>query len=150
MNTFQRRIEKEIKDMAKDPIVGVYIEPDEKNIRHFHAKIAGPMDSPYENGLFDLEIYLPEGYPMEAPKVLFRTNIYHPNIDKLGRICLNILKNEGWTPALKITKVLLTIQALLCCPNVDDPLDEQIAEHWRSNPDDAIKTAKEWTLKYAN
>ena len=149
MNTYSRRIEKEIKGMTENPIVGVYVEPDEKNIRHFYAKIAGPVDSPYENGLFDLEIYLTEAYPMEAPKVLFRTNIYHPNIDKLGRICLDILKDK-WTPALQIMKLCLTIQALLCTPNVEDPLDEQIAEHWRRDPDDAIKTAKEWTLKYAN
>ena len=76
------------------------------------------------------------------------TKIYHPNIDKLGRICLDILK-EKWSPALQIRTVLLSIQALLSAPNPDDPLDNQVATQWKVNESEAIKTAKEWTSKYA-
>ncbi len=62
------------------------VEPNDKNPRHFYVKIAGPMETPYEGGLFSAEVYLPEEYPMVPPKVLFRTKIYHPNIDKLGKV----------------------------------------------------------------
>jgi ubiquitin-conjugating enzyme E2 N len=86
---------------------------------------------------------------MVAPKVLFRTKIYHPNIDKLGRICLDILKNK-WSPALQIRAVLLSIQSLMAAPNFEDPLDQSIADHWKQDEDGAIKKAKEWTLTYAN
>jgi ubiquitin-conjugating enzyme E2 N len=86
---------------------------------------------------------------MVPPKVLFRTKIYHPNIDKLGRICLDILKNK-WSPALQIRSVLLSIQALMSLPNLDDPLDQEIADAWKADQETAIKKAKEWTLQYAN
>ena len=88
---------------------------------------------------------------MVAPKVRFLTKIYHPNIDKLGRICLDILKdNGGWTSALQIRTVLISIQALLSVPNPDDPLDNTIAEQWVNNTQSALKTAKQWTLTYAS
>lgn len=66
-------------------VVGIYAEPSETNPRHFYVKIAGPGQTPYEGGLFQAELFLPDEYPMVPPKVLFRSKIFHPNIDKLGK-----------------------------------------------------------------
>ena len=143
------RITKETQRLAQDPIVGIYAEPNPNNFRHFFVKIAGPTDTPFEGGLFACELFLPDEYPMVPPKVLFRTKIYHPNIDKLGRICLDILKDK-WSPALQIRAVLLSIQSLMAAPNLDDPLDQNIANHWKADINGALATAKDWTLKHAN
>ncbi|PNT72562.1 hypothetical protein BRADI_2g46290v3, partial [Brachypodium distachyon] len=144
-----RRIIKETQRLLSEPAPGISASPSEENMRYFNVMILGPAQSPYEGGVFKLELFLPEEYPMAAPKVRFLTKIYHPNIDKLGRICLDILKDK-WSPALQIRTVLLSIQALLSAPNPDDPLSDNIAKHWKSNEAEAVETAKEWTRLYAS
>ncbi|KAG2617569.1 ubiquitin-conjugating enzyme E2 36-like [Panicum virgatum] len=144
-----RRIIKETQRLLSEPAPGISASPSEENMRYFNVMILGPAQSPYEGGVFKLELFLPEEYPMAAPKVRFLTKIYHPNIDKLGRICLDILKDK-WSPALQIRTVLLSIQALLSAPNPDDPLSDNIAKHWKANEAEAVETAKEWTHLYAS
>ncbi|KAK4879282.1 hypothetical protein RN001_007428 [Aquatica leii] len=143
-----RRILVETKNLTKDPPPGISAVPNETNCRYFHVVMAGPKGSPYEGGLFKLEMFLPENYPLSPPSVRFLTKIYHPNIDKLGRICLDILKDQ-WSPALQMRTVLLSIQALLSAPNPDDPLANDVAVMWKSNEAKAILTAGQWTREYA-
>mmetsp|Transcript_16520 Transcript_16520/g.35732 ORF Transcript_16520/g.35732 Transcript_16520/m.35732 type:complete len:159 (+) Transcript_16520:181-657(+) len=144
-----RRIIKETQRLMAEPAPGISASPSEDNLRYFNVMILGPTSSPYEGGVFKLELFLPEDYPMAPPKVRFLTKIYHPNIDKLGRICLDILKDK-WSPALQIRTVLLSIQALLSAPNPDDPLADNVAKHWKENEKEAILTAKQWTAMYAS
>ena len=87
-----KRITKEIDRLMAEPAPGISAVPHEDNIRYFDVIVQGPIQSPFEGGVFKLELFLPEDYPMAPPKVRFLTRIYHPNIDKLGRICLDILK----------------------------------------------------------
>ncbi|XP_021092389.1 ubiquitin-conjugating enzyme E2 N-like [Heterocephalus glaber] len=143
-----RRIIKETQRLLAEPVPGIKAESDESNARYFHVIIVGPEDSPFEGGTFKLELFLPEEYPVAAPRVHFMTKIYHPNVDKLGRICLDILKDK-WSPALQIRTVLLSIQALLSAPNPDDPLANDVAEQWKTKEAQAIETARAWTRLYA-
>ena len=134
--------------LSKDKIEGIDVIPDNAYFGHFFVKLRGPKETPYENGTFDIEILLSDDYPMSPPKVLFITKIFHPNIDKLGRICLDVLKDK-WTPALQIRSVLLSIQVLMGNPDPEDFLDIEAADLWKKDPKSAIKKAREWTQKYA-
>ncbi|RNF14749.1 ubiquitin-conjugating enzyme E2 [Trypanosoma conorhini] len=147
--TLTTRIIKETEKLQRERSEGIEARPSPTNPRHFHVKIRGPPQSSYEGGVFDLELFLPEEYPMVPPRVRFITRIYHPNVDKLGRICLDIIKDK-WSPALQIIKVLLSIQLLMASPNPDDPLDNEVAENWKRDEAAAMRTAREWTKKYAS
>merc|ERR1711964_275451 len=105
-------------------------------------------DSPYQNGVFFLEIQFPQDYPFKPPKVRFQTKVYHCNINKKGGICLDILK-DNWSPALTISKVLLSISSLLTEPNPQDPLFPQIAKLFVTNRPEHDRQAREWIMKFA-
>ncbi|KAK5579741.1 hypothetical protein RB653_009427 [Dictyostelium firmibasis] len=143
-----KRINKELSDIAKDPPSSCSAGPNTDDIFHWTATIMGPKDSPYEGGVFFLNINFPTDYPFKPPKISFVTKVYHPNINGSGSICLDILK-EQWSPALTIPKVLLSISALLSDPNPDDPLVPDIANLFKTDKSRFESNAREWTRKYA-
>ena len=73
-------------------------------------------------------------YPLEPPIVRFTTPVRHPNIDEVsGRICLDLLRMppEGsWRPNVSIGSLLVSIQVLLACPNLDDPVRPDLISEW--------------------
>ena len=143
------RIKKELQKFNKDPPAGCSAGPvSDDNMIQWNATIMGPNDSPYEHGVFYLTIQFTEDYPFKAPIVKFKTRIYHPNISTSGGICLDILKDQ-WSPALTISKVLISICSLLTDPNPDDPLEPEVAKLYKSNIEEYKKRAKLFTMEYA-
>jgi ubiquitin-protein ligase len=159
----------------------------------------GPEDSPYAGGVFHLKVSFTEDYPFKAPKVrqrqrpgccprvcatddrlcvaqvTFLTRIYHCNITSAGQICLDILKDQ-WSPALTMSKVLLSICSLLTDPNpgesrakapvcphraelanaracvcvhAADPLVANIAQQYVKDRKEHDRTARDWTRRFA-
>jgi ubiquitin-protein ligase len=51
--------------------------------------------------------------------------IYHPNVDLEGNVCLNILR-EDWKPVLNLNSVMVGLQYLFLEPNADDPLNKGV------------------------
>jgi len=98
----QRRIMKELDDLAKNPpencSAGLVNDSD---LSKWRATIMGPVESPFAGGIFSLDVNLSEKYPFEAPKIKFATKIYHPNVTEDGSICLEMLSNpDKWSPTL--------------------------------------------------
>jgi len=143
-----KRIQRELQELGRDPPANCSAGPVGDDLFHWQATIMGPEDSPYTGGVFFLDIHFPADYPFKPPKVSFTTRIYHCNINSNGGICLDILKDQ-WSPALTISKVLLSVCSLLTDPNPEDPLVPEIAQLLKNNLTQHNATAREWTAKYA-
>lgn len=63
---------------------------------HLLGTFPGPAHSPFESGLFKVDIVVPEGYPFHPLQMRFITKVYHPNVSsQSGAICLDILKGTS-------------------------------------------------------
>jgi len=142
-----KRIQREISDLKKEDLGNIVLEPTD-NLQVWRGIIPGPEGSVYEGGVFQVEIALPNDYPFTAPKVVFKTRIYHMNISEQGGICIDILKNN-WSPALSLFKVMLSLSSLLTDPNPKDPLVPSVATQYVRSRKLHDATAREWTDSYA-
>jgi ubiquitin-conjugating enzyme E2 M len=97
----------------------------------------------YKGGSFTFSFVINTNYPHDPPKVkctqkvcrvvdyiridllTFTWQIYHPNVDLEGNVCLNILR-EDWKPVLNLNSVMVGLQYLFLEPNADDPLNKGI------------------------
>ncbi len=171
-----KRINKELRDLTAEPLPTASAAPKGDDLTEWEGTIQGPVGSPYEGGVFGLDIRFPPRYPFEPPKILFTTKVgarvsvasprhfhthpqligccwchsssvwaqtYHPNINAAGEVCLSILKDD-WSPALTISKVLLSLSSLLTDPNPDHPLEAEIAHQYVSNREEYERTVREW------
>jgi ubiquitin-conjugating enzyme E2 D/E len=143
-----RRIKKELDELNLLPPTNCSAGPIEDDMFRWQATIMGPEGSPYHGGIFFLKIEFPPDYPFKPPRIAFKTPIYHCNINSNGSICLDILKDQ-WSPALTISKVLLSICSLMDDPNPNDPLVPEIADLLRKNKPLHDENAREMTIRHA-
>lgn len=148
LGTSAKRIQKELAEITLDPPPNCSAGPKGENFYEWVSTILGPPGSVYEGGVFFLDIHFTPEYPFKPPKVTFRTRIYHCNINSQGVICLDILK-DNWSPALTISKVLLSICSLLTDCNPADPLVGSIATQYLQNREEHDRIARLWTKRYA-
>ncbi|GEQ71095.1 hypothetical protein JCM33374_g4776 [Metschnikowia sp. JCM 33374] len=146
-----KRIAKELEECRQDTKSGVSLDlVNETDLTHLVGYFHGPPGTPYEKGVFKVDINIPNEYPFKPPVMKFLTKIYHPNISSVtGAICLDILK-DAWTPILTLKSSLISLQSLLQSPEPNDPQDAEVAKHYISNKAGFEDTAAYWTKVYAS
>lgn len=88
-----RRLQKDLKELedCQVPLVGVSARPLSNSLYTWHANLRGPEGTPFEGGVFHLEITFPQDYPVSPPTIRLFTPLPHPNVLSETSVCLDIL-----------------------------------------------------------
>jgi len=118
---------------------------DPDNPFKWEITIFGPPGTPYESGLFKAQMTFPPEYPNLPPKLIFTSEIWHPNIYGDGKVCISILHTPGedsygyehaderWRPIHTAESILLSVISMLGEPNCESPANIDAAKMFRDN-----------------
>jgi ubiquitin-protein ligase len=158
-----------LKKMLKDGSIVQLKEFDakSKSIDHLAITLKGPKGTPYEGGLFKMEMKFPPDYPQKPPFVRLYTGIWHPNFwpkpsEYAGQrnICLALVdpslvgKKGGWSPSKTAATVIQAILAMFNTHgqyiNPTDVFNKKAALEMLNDPKEFDKKVKFNVKKYAN
>ena len=120
-NLRSTRLLTEIQGIIANPHPHYDVYVSESDISFWKIVMQGPPESVYASGSFLLYLHMDEQYPTFAPKGRFITPIYHPNVNRNGRICHSIF-DRNWTSDTSCANILNSIYALLLVPDYTDPV----------------------------
>ncbi|KAJ7344174.1 hypothetical protein JRQ81_000124 [Phrynocephalus forsythii] len=144
-----RRIGKELDEIKTSRIRCFQnIQVDAANIFLWKGLLV-PDDPPYNQGAFKVEISFPCEYPLKPPKVTFKTKIYHPNVDELGKVCLPIISEANWAPCTKADQVIQALILLVNKPEPDYPLRPDLAKEFTLDHATFLAKAEEHTRTFS-
>ncbi|CAE7892098.1 ubc-9 [Symbiodinium sp. KB8] len=127
----EERLTEERKHVRRERPHGFFAKPVKKpdgsmDLFTWTAGVPGEAGTPWEGGVYKLNMYFPEDFPAKPPKCQFDPPLFHPNVYPSGTICLSILNAEkGWEPSHSVLQVLKGVQLLLNTPNLDDPAQRE-------------------------
>jgi len=139
-------LKKQLNELKKNPVEGFSAGlVDDNDIYKWEVLIIGPPDTPYEGGFFKAHLTFPREYPLRPPKMKFISEIWHPNIDRSGDVCISILHEPGddkygyekaserWLPVHTVETILISVISMLADPNDESPANVDAAKDWREN-----------------
>lgn len=140
-----KRLAKEKQRILENPIDRVVIEPIDDSLLTWEGHIKGPDDSPYSGGVFPIRMTFDKTYPVKPPSVKFTKFVFHPNIYRDGKICIDILQGN-WSPSLNIQSILMSLVSLFDDPNINSPANRDAAILYKNDREKFNKKVMEYLV----
>lgn len=118
---------------------------DDDDLFKWEVLIYGPPETEYDGGMFKAHLLFTKEYPNRPPKMTFVSDMWHPNIDKDGNVCISILHEPGddkfgyekaeerWLPVHTVETICVSVISMLASPNDQSPANVDAAKMWRDN-----------------
>ncbi|XP_036609070.1 ubiquitin-conjugating enzyme E2 U [Trichosurus vulpecula] len=123
-------LEKEFMELQEQNLFGITVTPLSNNLLKWLAEIEGLKDTIWEGFTFPLLMKFSVNYNTVPPVVAFSTIPFHPNVDpQSGRPCIDFLDDPDlWNSNYTLSSILLSIQAMLSNPILNNPVNIEAAE----------------------
>ena len=122
---------------------------DEETVAEICAEIEGPVETPFEGGVFHVKLVLGQDFPASPPRGFFLTKIYHPNVSTSGDICVNTLKRD-WSADTTIIHIFQVIRCLLIVPFPESSLNDEAGKLFMQSYDEYARRAALMTAVHAS
>ena len=118
------------------------------DINNWKVAFEGTPCSPYEDGIFQLKVNLPDSFPSERPYLYFITKMFHPNIRQSdGLVSLNLMYQ--WIESRTIEEVIFGFIEVMDNPRVGSGYGEEPQQLLAKDRDKFFEKVEEYTYKYA-
>ncbi|GFZ48941.1 E2 ubiquitin-conjugating enzyme [Saitozyma sp. JCM 24511] len=145
-------LRKQLLELQKNPVDGFSAGlVDDDNILEWQIVIMGPPDTLYEGAILKARLIFPEEFPLLPPKMIFDSEMWHPNVynqgSRKGEVCVSILHQPGedewgyedagerWLPVHTVESVLISVISLLSAdvPDLNSPANVDAAKEVRED-----------------
>ena len=151
----ENNIEDTVLDINKpETILGIKLInktiKENNNCERWEILMNGPENTYYEKGIFKISIDFPEKYPEQCPEIKFLNKIYHLSVNPdNGSIFVDFLNK--WDSKTSKKELLIGIYLFFeLGQNPDNSYSKEMILEYKTNINEFIKKAKEWTIKYAS
>ncbi|CAG9320188.1 unnamed protein product [Blepharisma stoltei] len=154
------RLQNEFRELSQNEDIGFSVGLIDDNLFNWSVCFSGPQDTAWEGGLYMATLRFPPQYPNSPPEMIFRTEMWHPNIFPDGRVCISILHppgedqfnqyesaSERWRPILGVEAILVSVISMLNDPNLDSPANIDAAVQYRNDKSGYLRRVRRLAQK---